>query len=150
MRKEGVYRGTRGLKWDVFYIDAHYDMGALAKEEVEILKWKPQGGRRQVIAYLSIGTTELYRWYAAPVMVYPGARSFRRGVVENGIFIPARERLGMPAFLIGCFGRLIRTIVDESTPIWWHPEWRDIIVRGGSPYKNPRYNHSQFADGNLN
>ena len=57
-------------EWDAFYIDAHYsDRGSLTKEEVEILKWKPQGGRRQVIAYLSIGTTELYRWYADPIMV---------------------------------------------------------------------------------
>jgi endo-alpha-1,4-polygalactosaminidase (GH114 family) len=36
---------------------------------------------------------------------------------------------------------------DEATPIWWHPEWRDIIVRGGSPYKNPSYDHSMFPDG---
>jgi endo-alpha-1,4-polygalactosaminidase (GH114 family) len=135
-------------EWDAFYIDAHFDMESLTKEEVEILKQKPQGGRRQVIAYLSIGTTELYRWYVDPVMVNPSPRSFRRGTVENGTFIPARERFkdaGIPNWMLWSAYR--GQYASESTPIWWHPEWRDIIVRGGSPYKNPRFNHSQFADG---
>jgi endo-alpha-1,4-polygalactosaminidase (GH114 family) len=135
-------------EWDAFYIDAHFDMESLTKEEVEILKQKPQGGRRQVIAYLSIGTTELYRWYVDPVMVNPSPRSFRRGTVENGTFIPARERFKdavIPNWMLWSAYR--GQYASESTPIWWHPEWRDIIVRGGSPYKNPRFNHSQFADG---
>ena len=135
-------------EWDAFYIDAHFDMDALTKEEVEILKWKPQGGRRQVIAYLSIGTTELYRWYADPIMVNPSQGSFLHGTVENGTFIPARERIwdfGIPNWML--WSAYSGQYADEATPIWWHPEWRDIIVRGGSPYKNPSYNHSLFVDG---
>jgi endo-alpha-1,4-polygalactosaminidase (GH114 family) len=136
-------------KWDAFYIDAHFsDMGALTREEVETLKRKPQGGRRQVIAYLSIGTTELYRWYVDPVMINPSPRSFLRGTVENGTFIPARERFknaGIPNWMLWSAYR--GQYASESTPLWWHPQWRDIIVRGGSPYKNPGFNHSQFADG---
>jgi endo-alpha-1,4-polygalactosaminidase (GH114 family) len=136
-------------EWDAFYIDAHYNsMGSLTREEVEILQRKPQGGRRLVIAYLSIGTTELYRWYVDPVMVKSDPRSFLRGTVENGIFIPARERFknaGIPNWMLWAAYR--GQYASESTPIWWHPEWRDIIVRGGSPYKNPEYNHSMFADG---
>ncbi len=135
-------------KWDAFYIDAHFDMGALTLDEVEKLKWKPQGGRRLVIAYLSIGTTELYRWYADPVMVNPETRLFMHGTVENGIFIPARERywdVGIPNWML--WPAYSGQYADEATPIWWHPEWRDIILRGGSPYKNSRFNHSQFEDG---
>jgi endo-alpha-1,4-polygalactosaminidase (GH114 family) len=135
-------------EWDVFYIDAHYDMSSLTREEVEILQRKPRGGRRLVIAYLSIGTTELYRWYADPVMVNPDPRSFLRGTVENGTFIPARERFKnnkIPNWQLWSAYR--GQYASESTPIWWHPEWRDIIVRGGSPYKNPAFNHSQFAKG---
>ena len=134
-------------EWDAFYIDAHHS-GPLNKDEVDALKWKPQGGRRQVIAYLSIGTTELYRWYADPAMVNPNPRSFLHGVVENGIFIPARERfwdVGIPNWML--WSAYSGQYADEATPIWWHPEWRDIIVRGGSPYKNPGYDHSLFADG---
>lgn len=135
-------------EWDAFYIDAHFAGGALTKKEVEILKWKPQGGRRQVIAYLSIGTAELYRWFADPVMINASPRSFLHGAVENGVFIPARERfsnVGIPNWML--WSAYSGQYADEATPIWWHPEWRDIIVRGGSPYKSPSHNHSQFPDG---
>jgi endo-alpha-1,4-polygalactosaminidase (GH114 family) len=134
--------------WDVFYIDAHADGGALTKEEVEKLKQKPQGGRRQVIAYLSIGTTELYRWYADPIMVNPNPRAFLHGTVQRGRFIPARERFKnarIPNWIL--WSAYSGQYADEATPIWWHPEWRDIIVRGGSPYKSPTYGHSLFAEG---
>lgn len=133
-------------RWDAFYLDAHYGGSSLTREEVERLKWKPQGGRRQVIAYLSIGTAELYRWFADPVMVNPEPRSFMHGMVENGTFIPARERfwdVGIPNWLL--WSAYSGQYADEATPIWWHPEWRDIIVRGGSHYKNPGYDHSLFA-----
>jgi len=135
-------------EWDAFYMDAHFEGGSLTKEEVEILKQKPQGGRRQVIAYLSIGTTELYRWYADPVMVNPEPRSFLRGTVENGTFIPARERFKndkIPNWQLWSAYR--GQYASESTPIWWHPEWRDIIIRGGSKYKSPGHDHSQFPEG---
>ncbi|GAB4362994.1 MAG: hypothetical protein Kow0042_00500 [Calditrichia bacterium] len=136
-------------KWDVFYIDAHFgNMDALTKEEVETLKWKPQGGRRLIIAYLSIGTMELYRWYADPVLVDSRGRSFLHGTVENGTFIPARQRFrnnSIPNWIL--WPAYSGQYADESTPIWWHPEWRDIIVRGGSRYKNQKYNHSRFPEG---
>ncbi|MES3016881.1 MAG: hypothetical protein V4721_03835 [Bacteroidota bacterium] len=135
-------------EWDAFYIDAHFDGGSLSKEEVEALKRKPRGGRRQVLAYLSIGTTEFSRWYVDPVMINPSPRSFVQGAVENGKFIPAREKLwdvGVPNWIL--WPAYSGQYADESTPIWWHPEWRDIIVRGGSRYKNPRYNHAPFAAG---
>ena len=135
-------------QWDAFYIDAHFDRSSLTKEEVEMLKWKPQGGRRQVIAYLSIGTTELGRWFVDPVMVSRNPRSFLNGTVENGKFIPGRERFNdahIPNWIL--WPAYSGQYAEESTPLWWHPEWRDIIIRGGSKYKNPAFNHSQFADG---
>ncbi|MBL7699850.1 MAG: hypothetical protein JNK79_16905 [Chitinophagaceae bacterium] len=135
-------------EWDAFYIDAHFGGDALSKEEVETLKWKPKGGRRQVIAYLSIGTMELGRWFADPVMVTADRKSFLQGAVENGKFIPARERIrkaGTPNWIL--WPAYAGQYADESTPIWWHPEWRDIIIRGGSRYKNPGFNHSRFPDG---
>lgn len=134
--------------WDAFYIDAHFNMNSLTKEEVHRLKTKPQGGRRLVIAYLSIGTTELYRWFADPAMVDSGTQRFMHGAVENGVFKPARERfwdMGAPNWML--WPAYSGQYADEATPIWWHPEWRDIILRGGSPYKNPRFDHTQFPDG---
>jgi len=135
-------------EWDAFYIDAHFDGGSLTREEVETLKRKPRGGRRQVIAYLSIGTTEFSRWYVDPLMLNTSPRSFRHGAVEKGKFIPTRERVrdaGIPNWIL--WPAYTGQYADESTPIWWHPEWRDIIVRGGSKYKNPKHNHSSFPDG---
>lgn len=135
-------------EWDAFYIDAHFGGGSLTREEVETLKRKPRGGRRQVIAYLSIGTTEFSRWYVDPLMLNTSPRSFRHGAVEKGKFIPTRERFrdaGVPNWIL--WPAYTGQYADESTPIWWHPEWRDIIVRGGSKYKNPNYNHSPFPAG---
>lgn len=135
-------------QWDAFYIDAHFDRSSLTKEEVEMLKWKPQGGRRQVIAYLSIGTLELGRWFVDPVMVSRNPRSFLNGTVENDKFIPGRQRFNdahIPNWIL--WSAYSGQYADESTPLWWHPEWRDIIIRGGSKYKNPAFNHSQFPDG---
>lgn len=134
--------------WDAFYIDAHFSSRSLTKAEVESLKRKPQGGRRLVIAYLSIGTTELYRWYADPVMVQASPRMFLHGTVEDGAFIPARERywdVGIPNWML--WPAYSGQYADEATPIWWHPEWRDIIIRGGSPYKHPGFDHTQFPEG---
>ncbi len=135
-------------QWDAFYIDAHYGGSSLTKEEVDRLKQKPQGGRRLVNAYLSIGTTELYRWFADPAMVIPSPRAFMHGTVENGVFKPARERywdMGIPNWML--WPAYSGQYADEATPIWWHPEWRDIIIRGGSSYKNPAFDHSQFPSG---
>ena len=135
-------------KWDVFYIDAHFDGSSLTRDEVDKLKQKPQGGRRQVIAYLSIGTTELYRWFADPAMLDSNSGSFLNGAVQDGKFIPARIRFqkeGIPNWIL--WPAYAGQYADESTPLWWHPEWRDIIVRGGSRYKNPRYDHTQFPEG---
>jgi endo-alpha-1,4-polygalactosaminidase (GH114 family) len=135
-------------QWDAFYIDTHFDGDSLTMEEVEMLKHKPQGGRRQVIAYLSIGTMELGRWFVDPVMVETNPRAFRNGSVENGKFIPSSERFsntGVPDWIL--WPAYSGQYAEESTPIWWHPEWRDIIIRGGSKYKNPRFNNSRFPDG---
>ena len=136
-------------EWDAFYIDAHFGGTSLTKEEVEMLKWKPQGGRRQVLAYLSIGTLEMGRWYVDPVMFNPDPRSFLNSAVEDGIFIPARERSqngAVPNWML--WAAYSGQYANETTPIWWHPEWRDIIVRGGSRYKNSGHGTlSQFAEG---
>jgi endo-alpha-1,4-polygalactosaminidase (GH114 family) len=135
-------------QWDAFYIDAHFDGESLTKEEVEMLKHKPQGGRRQVIAYLSIGTMELGRWFVDPVMVNTNPRSFRNGAVEKGKFIPARKKYhntNIPNWIL--WPAYSGQYAEETTPIWWHPEWRDIIIRGGSRYKNPNHNNARFPDG---
>ena len=53
------------VPYDVIYIDSFYNHRALpdsqtplTRAEVESLKHKPDGSRRQVIAYLSVGSAE--------------------------------------------------------------------------------------------
>jgi len=49
--------------YDMFIIDAFYDDQMLTAEEVASLQTKPNGARRLVIAYMSIGEAEDYRYY---------------------------------------------------------------------------------------
>jgi cysteinyl-tRNA synthetase, unknown class len=49
--------------YDLLIIDAFYDDQLLSKPDVEKLRKKANGGRRLVLAYMSIGEAEDYRWY---------------------------------------------------------------------------------------
>jgi cysteinyl-tRNA synthetase len=54
----------RGTNYDILLIDAFYDgTEALTENEVTSLKTKANGGARLVIAYMSIGEAENYRYY---------------------------------------------------------------------------------------
>jgi cysteinyl-tRNA synthetase, unknown class len=48
---------------DMVVIDYSGEKGAFTKAQVERMKRKPDGSRRVVIAYMSIGEAETYRWY---------------------------------------------------------------------------------------
>ena len=68
--RETWLNALRNSDYDVIYIDSFYNHRALpdnqtplTRAEVESLKHKPDGGRRQVIAYLSVGSAEQNRWY---------------------------------------------------------------------------------------
>ncbi|MEA1985157.1 MAG: endo alpha-1,4 polygalactosaminidase [Euryarchaeota archaeon] len=53
----------RNTDYDVIIIDLFYDVMPLNAEEVSSLKTKSSGGSRLVIAYMSIGEAEDYRYY---------------------------------------------------------------------------------------
>ncbi len=57
---------VRETNYDVIIIDLFYDDIALAASEVASLKTKANGGSRLVIAYMSIGEAEEYRYYWRP------------------------------------------------------------------------------------
>ena len=52
--------------YDMFIIDAFFWDDILLKSDLEKLKQKPNGGGRLIIAYLSIGEAEDYRYYWKP------------------------------------------------------------------------------------
>ena len=49
--------------YDVLVIDAFFEEEAFTSEEIEQLKTKRNGGKRLVLAYMSIGEAETYRYY---------------------------------------------------------------------------------------
>ncbi len=53
----------RKSAFDLLIIDATFNGSALTLTEINSLKHKPQGGKRLVFAYLSIGEAETYRKY---------------------------------------------------------------------------------------
>jgi cysteinyl-tRNA synthetase len=61
--KEEYLEELSKTKYDLFIIDMEANQSKLAVEDLERLKLKPQGGRRLVIAYFSVGEAEVYRDY---------------------------------------------------------------------------------------
>jgi len=62
--RDDFLNDLQGTNYDILLIDAFYDgLEALTADEIESLKTKANGGARLVIAYMSIGEAENYRFY---------------------------------------------------------------------------------------
>lgn len=156
--REAWLDAIRNSDYDVVYIDSCYNHRAgpdqltpLTKEEVESLKTKPDGGRRQVLSYLAIGTAEQNRWYCQDDWRWQdptnlnSTYSMKTGEVQwignRSYYIPfeATETGGeaegdpIPTWLAFSFGY---QYPEESVVQWWHKDWRDIIINGGGKYSN--------------
>jgi len=57
------YQALKDTNYDLLLIEVSYDNVFFTKEQIEGLKVKKNGGKRIVIAYLSIGEAEDYRFY---------------------------------------------------------------------------------------
>jgi cysteinyl-tRNA synthetase, unknown class len=53
----------RATNYDLVLIDAFYENEPYSATEINLLRDKANGGQRLVIAYMSIGEAEDYRWY---------------------------------------------------------------------------------------
>jgi cysteinyl-tRNA synthetase len=109
---QGGYAASRdflktlaGTRYDLFIIDA-YDMDnrPFSKTEISSLQRKPGGGRRLVLAYLSIGEAEDYRPYWNPAWKKSPPRWL------------AAENPGWPG---------------NYTVRYWDPAWQEIITGEG-------------------
>jgi len=100
------------LPYDVFVIDYSRDGSdekALTPADVAALKRKPDGSRRIVLAYLSIGEAEKYRYYWQPEWETPG-------LAPTWLAAPnKRWRTNYP----------VR---------FWHPDWQAIVFTGEQSY----------------
>lgn len=95
---------------DLLVVDYSRDgteAGALTRSELERLKRRPDGTRRIVLAYLSIGEAEDYRYYWRP-----------------------RWKLIGPAWL----GRENNEWRGNYLVRYWMPEWQEIILGDNSGY----------------
>ena len=148
----------RKSDYDVIYIDSFYnhrarpkDQTPLTREEVESLKTKPDGGRRQVIAYLSVGSAEQNRWYCQDDWIWIDPKnkdsfySMKCGkIIEKSTsttYIPFWEtgvskeeggdRKKLPVWLAFGYGD---EYPEEAIVEWWHEDWRNIIINGKGKY----------------
>ncbi len=61
--KTDFINSIKETKYDVIIMDAFYNGNPFLRSEIDQLKVKPEGGTRLVIAYMSIGEAEDYRYY---------------------------------------------------------------------------------------
>ncbi len=61
--KDSLLLSLQATNYDLLIIDLFYEGKSLTSDEVASLKVKKNGGKRLVIAYLSIGEAEDYRYY---------------------------------------------------------------------------------------
>ncbi len=93
--------------YDILIIDAFFDEHLLTVDEVATLKTKPNGARRLVFAYMSIGEAEDYRYY--------WQESWRPG---NPEWIESENPDWEGNYIVQ----------------YWHPEWQAIIAGAPESY----------------
>lgn len=105
--KEEFLIALESSKHDVLIIDLFYEEEILTAADIARLQYKPQGGRRIVLCYMSIGQAESYRWYW-----------------KNAWNISA------PSFLL----QEDPSWVDNYYVRYWDPNWQSIIMYGSDSY----------------
>ena len=106
--KAAFLDAVRGTNYDAVIIDLFYDgTEALTSFDVAGLKTKANGGKRLVIAYMSIGEAENYRYYWNPVW-----------------------RLSRPAWLLG----ENPDWPGNYKVRYWDPAWQTIIYGNDRSY----------------
>jgi cysteinyl-tRNA synthetase len=124
--------------YDVFVLDYSRDgtdEHALTAEEIARLKVKPDGGRRIVLAYLSIGEAETYRFYWNKEWDPPSPRPANGAAAKRGAPSPPPEppasHAAAPPPWLGDQNKRWRTNVLVR---YWHPDWQAIVFRGPDNY----------------
>jgi len=118
--------------YDAFVIDLFFDGKALELSDVKMLQYKKSLARRQVIAYMSIGEAESYRYYWRDEW---NKRPKKRKNCPLGFKSDERASLQN-------FERTFPEWLKGENPAWKenfkvdyrHPEWQDIIYKGEHSY----------------
>lgn len=93
--------------YDVLIIDMDYEGFTLTTDDLDALKLKPNGARRQVISYMSIGEAESYRYYWQP-----------------------EWKDNPPDFLV----KRNSSWANNYTVRYWFTSWHEIIIHDDNSY----------------
>ena len=108
--KESYLLALEQSRFDMMVLDLFFNDGEqLTADDLARLRNKPQGGRRSVLCYLSIGQAESYRWYWKP-------------------FWTATP----PAFVL----HEDPDWTDNYYVNYWDPAWQNTIAGAGDSYLN--------------
>ena len=165
--REAWVRSMRDSPFDVIYLDAFVDhrlptprMQPLTRAEVESLKVKPQGGRRQIIAYINIGSAEANRWFVQKPWIYQltqeilGGNSSKIGfyggqnLSSGASWLPNADpaiAAVLPSWIHRGYGG---SYPEEAYVVFFHPEWKKIIFQGGSMWHEDPTNYVSMGETN--
>ena len=116
--KDDFIRTLAATDYDAFVIDLFCADEKLDFSDVQRLKVKPNGARRQVICYMSIGEAESYRYYWKDEW-NKRPRHSRRNFQHTS---PAWLKKENPAWK------------GNYKVVYWHPEWQKIIFGSEDSY----------------
>ncbi len=105
--KQSMISAIGATNYDVVLIDLFFDESAFTKQEVQQLKEKANGAKRLLIAYISIGSAENYRYYWQ-----------------------SDWKQGKPSWL----KKKYQGYQDEIWVQFWHKEWQNIIYGNDNSY----------------
>ena len=105
--KQAMLDAIKAANYDIVLIDLFFEEAVLTSTEIQSLKIKANGGKRLVIAYISIGSAEKYRYYWQ-----------------------AGWKKGSPSWLKKSYSGY----PDEFWVQFWNPEWQNIIFGNNDSY----------------
>lgn len=106
------------------------DSGRFTPAEVKAMQVKPDGGRRIVLAYLSIGEAEDYRFYWEKRWVEPAPLKHHSPAPAATVATVRIPRLVAPGWL----GRENEVWSGNFLVRFWYEGWQEIIMHGSQSY----------------
>lgn len=115
------------------------DAGRFTPAEVKAMQVKPDGGRRIVLAYLSIGEAEDYRFYWEKRWVEPAPLKRKTAAAPGGAAptsgAGAISTVRIPRLVApGWLGRENETWSGNYLVRFWYEGWQEVIMHGSTSY----------------
>jgi len=110
-------------------------MPAVTAADVKLMQVKPDGARRLVIAYLSIGEAEDHRYYWKRGWVEPAPRRQLHGAQQPSFSSGSNETVRIPRLIAPVWlGRENDHWRGNYQVRFWHDEWKQLIMHDQASY----------------